>query len=422
MIRIISTSLFAVLLSFVFSTSLKAQINEDSLITSIVSRVQPDSVEYVIQSLQDFQTRFMLNNNRFDVASWLVNRFTSLGFTDVELDSFMCTTSYGGGSTTLQVNVVATLPGTTRADEVYIIGGHYDSYAYGSPMTTAPGADDNASGTSAVLEVARVIMESGFQPDATIRFITFGAEELMLYGDAGCEHFAQEAFNEGMDISLMINCDMISHNTLPLDQANVSINYYSGFTDLLTIAKDMTNQFTLITGVNGSLNQYSDSYPFFEKGFPAVYFEENQFSPYYHTVNDIISNYDMDFCSEVIKAAGATLLKYMFMNSPTNIRDEVLPVEAFVLYQNYPNPFNPNTVITYQLPASSNVTLKVYDILGNEIATLVDEYKEAGSYSVELNTSSHSGFSRIGELSTGIYFYQLKAGEFVQSRKMILLK
>lgn len=420
MIKIISTFLFTFLMCFAFSASLKAQINEDSLITSIVSRVQPDSVEYVIQSLQDFQTRFMLNDNRFDVADWLVNRFTSLGLTDVEFDSFMCTTSYGGGSTTLQVNVVATLPGTTRADEVYIIGGHYDSYAYGSPMTTAPGADDNASGTSAVLEFARVIMESGFQPEATIRFIAFGAEELMLYGDAGCEHYAQEAFNEGMDINLMINCDMISHNTLPLEQANVSINYYSGFTDLLTIAKDVTNQFTVITGVNGSLNQYSDSYPFFEKGFPALYFEENQFSPYYHTVNDIISNYDMDFCSEVITAAGATLLKYMFMNSPTDIREEVLPAEDFVLYQNYPNPFNPSTVISYQLPVSSAVTLKVYDILGNEIATLVNEEKSAGKYTIEFN--NHSSTPGIRNLPSGFYFYQLRAGNHIETKKMILLK
>jgi hypothetical protein len=355
----------------------------------------------------------MLNENRFDVVDWLVNRFTSLGFTDVERDSFMCTTSYGGGSTTLQVNVVATLPGTTRADEVYIIGGHYDSYAYGSPMTTAPGADDNASGTSAVLEVARVIMESGFQPEATLRFIAFGAEELMLFGDAGCEHYAQEAFYEGMDINLMINCDMISYNTQPLEQANVSINYYSGFTDLLTLAKDVTNQFTVITGVSGSLNQYSDSYPFYEKGFPAVYFEESQFSPFYHTIDDIISNYDMDFCSEVIRAAGATLLKYMFMNSPTNIQNEVLRVKDFVLYQNYPNPFNPVTSIEYLVGSISFVSIKVYDILGNEVATLVNEEKKAGSYEVDFNASG---------LPSGIYFYKLTTPDFIQTKKMMLLK
>ena len=86
---------------------------------------------------------------------------------------------------------------------------------------------------------------------------------------------------------------------------------------------------------------------------------------------------------------------------------------VFSLEQNYPNPFNPSTVISYQLPVSGDVTLKVYDILGNEIAILVNEYKTAGKYEVEFNASS---------LPSGVYFYQLKAGEFRKTKKMVLLK
>jgi len=104
--------------------------------------------------------------------------------------------------------------------------------------------------------------------------------------------------------------------------------------------------------------------------------------------------------------------------------------EEFILYQNYPNPFNPSTVISYQLPVASIVTLKVYDILGNEIATLVNGEKPAGNYEVEFN--SHSGLSGIRDLPSGIYFYQLlvsagrspdgKAGSFVQTKKMVLMR
>ena len=94
--------------------------------------------------------------------------------------------------------------------------------------------------------------------------------------------------------------------------------------------------------------------------------------------------------------------------------------EKLVLNQNYPNPFNPSTVISYQLPVSSNVTLKVFDVLGNEIATLVDEEKPAGSYEVEFNPVSHSRES--GNLSSGVYFYQLKAGNYFETKKMIMLK
>ena len=85
----------------------------------------------------------------------------------------------------------------------------------------------------------------------------------------------------------------------------------------------------------------------------------------------------------------------------------------FSLSQNYPNPFNPSTRISYSIAGLSKVSLKVYDILGREIITLVNEEKPAGKYEVNLNASS---------LASGVYFYQLKAGDFVQSKKMILVK
>ena len=86
---------------------------------------------------------------------------------------------------------------------------------------------------------------------------------------------------------------------------------------------------------------------------------------------------------------------------------------SFALLQNYPNPFNPRTKISWQSPIGSWQTLKVYDVLGNEVATLVDEYKPAGSYEVEFNAAN---------LPSGVYFYQLKAGNFVEAKKMVLLK
>jgi|GEM_PF-1212357 len=104
--------------------------------------------------------------------------------------------------------------------------------------------------------------------------------------------------------------------------------------------------------------------------------------------------------------------------------------QEFALHQNYPNPFNPNTVISYQLPVTGNVTLKVFDILGNEVATLVNEEQAPGVYEVEFNTMSsfrlvpagRSPDGLVRNLVSGIYFYQLRAGEFIQTKKMVLLK
>lgn len=92
---------------------------------------------------------------------------------------------------------------------------------------------------------------------------------------------------------------------------------------------------------------------------------------------------------------------------------EIPFVNEFSLSQNFPNPFNPSTVISYQLAVIGFVTLKVYDILGREVATLVNEEKSAGEYEVEFDGSA---------LTSGIYFYQLKAGEYSETRKMVLLK
>jgi hypothetical protein len=97
----------------------------------------------------------------------------------------------------------------------------------------------------------------------------------------------------------------------------------------------------------------------------------------------------------------------------------LIPTE-YRLEQNYPNPFNPSTVIGYQLSVNSYITLTVYDVLGKEVAVLVNEERPAGRYVVEFNTSSHSG--NVRNLPSGVYFYQLKAGDFIQTRKMILLK
>ncbi len=85
----------------------------------------------------------------------------------------------------------------------------------------------------------------------------------------------------------------------------------------------------------------------------------------------------------------------------------------FKLDQNFPNPFNPSTKISWQTPVSSWQTLKVYDLLGREVATLINEYKSAGKYEVEFNAAS---------LPSGVYFYKLNAGEFIETKKMILMK
>jgi hypothetical protein len=108
----------------------------------------------------------------------------------------------------------------------------------------------------------------------------------------------------------------------------------------------------------------------------------------------------------------------MLVTDVAEENNSVMPSQ-FSLEQNYPNPFNPVTKIRYSIPAGLNgempVQIKIYDILGNEIATLVDGKQTAGVHEAELNTAKYN-------MSSGVYFYQLKSGNYRSSRKMVLLK
>jgi hypothetical protein len=145
-------------------------------------------------------------------------------------------------------------------------------------------------------------------------------------------------------------------------------------------------------------------------------------------IRDAVENYSDDLhlrwdtegqrIAQVITLVGSTDPNF------TSVDPEDVLME-YSLSQNYPNPFNPTTTIRYQLPERSLVTLKVYDILGREVSTLVNEEKPAGSYEVQFN--NHSGNVQI--LTSGIYFYQLKvypanggAGDYSETKKMILIK
>lgn len=100
--------------------------------------------------------------------------------------------------------------------------------------------------------------------------------------------------------------------------------------------------------------------------------------------------------------------------NPVSVDNEQVPSE-YQLYQNYPNPFNPTTVITYRLKSSGNVTLKIYDMLGREVHSAVNEYQTAGIHKVDFNIQSTG-------LSSGIYYYRLTSGSFSETRKMIYMK
>ena len=132
-----------------------------------------------------------------------------------------------------------------------------------------------------------------------------------------------------------------------------------------------------------------------------------------HFVPDTINNFSANLTVYSDGGIKQILLTGIGKDDAVNVEDEITTPLVFGLQQNYPNPFNPSTKIKWQSPINSWQTLKVYDVLGNEVATLINESKPAGTYEVEWNASS---------LSSGIYFYRLQMGYFIETKKMIVLK
>ena len=120
-----------------------------------------------------------------------------------------------------------------------------------------------------------------------------------------------------------------------------------------------------------------------------------------------------NFSSDGLVARDSVFFFLSRVFSITSIAEEVRVPEQFSLRQNYPNPFNPSTTIKFELPQVSHVTLSVYDILGREVSVLVNEKRDAGVHEVKFDGSN---------LASGVYFYRIQAGSFVQSKKFVLLR
>jgi hypothetical protein len=142
--------------------------------------------------------------------------------------------------------------------------------------------------------------------------------------------------------------------------------------------------------------------------------EGSDYGPDVCIMNDSINSYVSIFwIHETKNKKDIWVAKTKFYQPHGDVNNNYQNRLSYFLSQNFPNPFNPTTTISFQLPLTSKVSLKVYDILGNEVATLVNEEKPAGSYEVEFSA---------GKLSSGIYFYILKAGENRFCKKMCLIK
>lgn len=263
-------------------------------IDGIIDEITEEMLRKYIQTLQDFGPRVTGTEACHMAADYIASQFEEYGLS-VRRDNW----SYHGYE---DVNIEATLEGVNESsNKIYIVCAHYDS------VPGSPGADDNGSGTAAVLASANVL--SNYKFEHTIRFVTFSGEEQGLLGS---HMYAREAYEKGENIVAVINADMIGYAKSNTGRTHVIVEeteYSSWITDL---AINMSSEYSEELGlqiIRAPSYPYSDHASFLSYGYDAVFFFEYEFNDYYHSSEDTIDKMDLDYATRITKLIVATLVE-----------------------------------------------------------------------------------------------------------------
>lgn len=286
-IRLIPLSGYSVPTRY-FPPKISTALPEDFVEDSIASLVSQDSVYAWDRRLEAFQTRYITTDSIDAARDWMMQKFLDWGYADVSMQPF----EYDGD---IHYNVKAVKPGYAEEDKLIVVGAHYDATST-DPLMLAPGADDNASGTAVVLEMARVFADIPLRK--TIIFMPFSAEEQGLIGS----HYAAVDFREqGADLELMINHDMIGHNSDPDFDVNMQSGNFDGYRDLCAAtAERLTSLVPILASNTGN----SDHASFRGQGYNTYYGHEAEFNTtHYHQTHDSSTYLDYNYMTQIATVA-----------------------------------------------------------------------------------------------------------------------
>lgn len=363
---------------------------DTTMVDEIVSAVSQDSITALVEHLESYGTRYMTSPEYDACADWADTWIEAHGVS-CQLQTF----SYAGDSMS---NVVAEIQGIENPDDIYIICGHLDSYC--SNPATAPGADDNGSGSAAVMEAVRVMSPYSYRN--TIRFILFAAEEAWMVGS---EYYVNQAYQQGDNILGAINLDMVLYAPYLSDSAYIPYNDQS---ELLALAAgEMFAEYSpsITPRVTYDPSAPSDHASFWQYGYTAIEVAEasaeeiwSGYNPYYHQPNDLLANYMSSFPygTDMIRASIGLFAMLADPVGPSSLEVEA-PGSGRI--EVYPNPCRTGSVsISRQDHPEGGADFLLLDLSGRMVAS--GELEENGLCQLDL-PSLPSGVYSVVFLDSG---------------------
>lgn len=385
----------------------------DTLIQAMVNAVSEDSVYASILRMQRMYTRHaMSDSNRYVAAPWIYDRLTAYGCDSVYYDDF---SSGYYGPNIIGIKIGTVYPSTRT---YAVICGHMDdvpSFGY------APGADDNASGTTAVLEAARVMQDYDFE--YTIYYIGFNAEEQGLIGSY---EFANAAHSNGDTILGVLNFDMIGYVETPTRDTmsahyTVAVPGCSIFVcDFFQAAADTYTQLKVRQVRNTQTWGYSDHASFWEHGFIAMCGIERVLCPGYHTIADTIGPYGVNsipFATQVIKTGTAALAKLAVPIHGQAVAEQGAAGDPR-LFHVQPNPGRLFKIYFEVKNRSMPVQLHVYNAAGQLQRTIIQQSLPRGIHSVVWDGLDDQGRG----VAEGVYFVRYSGDSRQQQQKIVFIR
>ncbi len=272
----------AIVYSLPYAPKITLDVQTD--LDSLGALISQDSLTSYLLRLQAFYRRTSGTDSNLASRIWLGDKFASFGYDSVYFDTF----TINGRPC---ANVVATKLGTLFPAGHIIVGAHFDA------VSTSPGADDNGTGTAAVLEVARILHD--IPTDLSVVFIAFDYEEGGLWG---AKHYADRAELQEEIIPLMFNMDMIGHLT-NTDRAKL----YGATSAFIQLWDDLATPMVDIDGIMSGLSSGSDHWPFYQNGYTAIFLHEYDFSTVYHSARDSTTYVNFDYFTRMVRPSIATV-------------------------------------------------------------------------------------------------------------------